>query len=186
MSPLNPVFVSVSRLKGLFASRYRMLDDLCKNLDMMLRTGLLEANNRLDAYSEAVDSVKMTPYGYYMRDSLWGMFSYLDTVNVDCVIHEESVAHSLAHMASVELGMFFRGVKLERIELRLKRVEDFIEYLSREATAERDMLSLEPHEVRYAAELRNRFVRERERVRASADRYAKKHATRGVVVADFY
>src|SRR6185436_9335151 len=94
MSPANPVFVPVSRLKGVFASRYRMLDDLCKNLDMMLRAGLIESNNRLDTYSEAVDSVRITPYGYYMRDTLCGMFTYLDLICLDCAIHEESVAHS--------------------------------------------------------------------------------------------
>jgi len=179
MSPLNPIFIPVSRLKGIFASRYRMLDDLCKNLDKMLLAGILEANNRLDAYSEAVDSVKMTPYGYYMRDTLCGMFSYLDLVCVDCAIHEESVANSIAHMAREELDLFFRAVKGERIELRLQRVEEFLDYLIREAEAEREMLSLEPHEVRYASELKKRFIEERTRVRASANRYVKKGETAG-------
>jgi hypothetical protein len=87
-------------------------------------------------------------------------------------------------MASVELGMFFRGVKGERIELRLKRVEEFVEYLSREAEAEREMFSLDPHEVRYAAELRKHFVEERERVRKSASRYVTKAHQRGTNVGD--
>jgi hypothetical protein len=97
-------------------------------------------------------------------------------------IHDESVANSIAYMARDELDLFFRGVKGERIELRLKRVEEFLNYLCREADAERDMLSLEPHEVRYAVELKRRFLEERERVRASAARYIKK----GQVTADHY
>lgn len=174
MSPLNPAFIAVSRLKGIFASRYRMMDDMCKNLDMMLKTGILESNNRLDAYSESVESVKMTPYGYYMRDTLGSMFTYLDLVCVDCAVHSQSVANSIAYMAGEELDLFFRGIKGQRIELRLKRVEEFIAYLNVEAEAERDTLSLEPHEVRYAADLRKKFAEEREKVRASAERYIRK------------
>jgi hypothetical protein len=141
---------------------------------MMLKTGILEANNRLDSYSDDVDAVKMTPYGYYMRDTLGGMFSYLDLVCVDCAIHEQSVASSIAHMACEELDLFYRGVKGERIELRLRRVEEFLNYLIREANAELEMLSLEPHEVRFASELRTGFIHERELVRSSAARYIKK------------
>jgi hypothetical protein len=174
MSPLNPVFIPVSRLKGIFASRYRMLDDLHKNLDMMLKTGILEANNRLDVYSEAVDAVKMTPYGYYIKDTLSGMFTYLDLVCVDCAIHDQSVANSIAFMSRDEIDLFFRGVKGKRIALRLKRVEEFLNYLSKEADAEREMLSLEPSEVRFAGELQRRFLEERQRVKASAKRYVKK------------
>lgn len=174
VSPQNPVFISVARLKALFANRYRMLDDLYQNLDMMLRKGLLESNNRLDEYSDSVDAVKITPYGFYMRNTLCGMFSYMDLVSVDCSIHEESVAHSLAGMARKELEMFFKGVKGDRIELRLARVEEFIEYLCREAAAERDYYSLDAHEVRYAAELQAAFIEEREKVRGSAKRYIEK------------
>ena len=174
MSPLNPVFIPVSRLKWIFASRFRMLDDLCKNLDMMLKTGILESNNRLDAYSDAVDSVKMTAYGYYMRDTLCGMFTYLDLVCVDCAIHEQSVANSITHMAREELDLFFRAVNGERIELRLKRVEEYLDYLNREADIEREMLSLDLSEVRYASELKKKCIEERETVRVSAERYVKK------------
>jgi hypothetical protein len=174
VSPLNPVFIPVARLKAAFANRYKMLDDLYKNLDVMLRKGLLESNNRLDEYSDSVDAVKITPYGFYMRTTLSGMFSYMDLVSVDCSIHEESVAHSLAGMARKELEMFFKGIKGDRIELRLARVEEFIEYLCREAAAERDYYSLDTHEVKYASELQAAFIEERERVRGSARRYIEK------------
>jgi len=170
VSPLNPVFIPVAKLKAVFASRYKMLDDLYKNLDMMLRKGLLDSNNRLDEYSESVDAVKITPYGYYMYKTLHGMFSYLDLVNVDCAFHEESVANSIAIMAGKELDMYFRRIKYDRIEQRLERVQTFIEYLERESAAERDYFSLEPHEVKYSADLKARFEEERERVRLSAAR----------------
>ncbi|MEI6705365.1 MAG: hypothetical protein WCL71_17825, partial [Deltaproteobacteria bacterium] len=174
VSPLNPVFIPVARLKAVFANRYRMLDDLYQNLDMMLRKGLLESNNRLDEYSDSIDAVKITPYGFYMRATLSAMFSYIDLICVDCSIHEESVAHSLASMARNELEMFFMGVKKDRIELRLARVEEFIEYLCREAVAERDYYSLDANEVKYATNLKAVFCMERDRVRISAKRYIEK------------
>jgi hypothetical protein len=52
--------------------------------------------------------------------------------------------------------------------------DGFNGYLNREAEVEREMLSLDPHEIVYAATLRKRFLAERERVRASAARYVKK------------
>jgi hypothetical protein len=82
-------------------------------------------------------------------------------------------------MASEELDLFFRAVKGQRIELRLKRVEEYLDYLNREADVEREMLSLDLHEVRYASELKKRFIEEREKVRMSADRYVKKGMTTG-------
>ena len=70
MSPINPVLIPVSKLNGIFTTKYNMMDDLIKNLDMMLRKGIIESNNRLDQYSENVDSIKITPYGYYLKDVL--------------------------------------------------------------------------------------------------------------------
>ena len=177
ISPVNPVFISISRLKGLFSSKFKMPEDLLSNLDIMLRTGILEANNRLDYYSEAVDSVRITPYGYYMRDTMAKLFTYLDLVCIDCSIHEESVAHSLSRFASNEVELFVENRTLERIQLRFDRTEEFVNYLVREADRERDMLGLEPYDVRYAAEIKQSFIEERVRVKASAERYARKQAS---------
>ena len=109
-----------------------------------------------------------------MRDNLWAMFTYLDLICIDCATHEQSVANSLAAMASQEFDLLHWGNVGDRVELRLKRVEEFITYLSRESDIERDMLSLSPKEVRYAEELKKRFATERQRVKSSAARYVNK------------
>ncbi len=186
MSPLNPSFIPISRLKGLFASRYNMMDDFCRNIDKFLRVGVLEANNRLDQYSDAVDMIKITPYGYYLKDTLSGMFSYLDLVCLDCGIHDEGVAHSLANMAKEEFSLLFNGKRGERIELRLNRVALFINYLCQEAEKERDLYALEPHEVRYATELKTQFEKESAHVRSSASRYVKRDAPREFTIGDLW
>ena len=174
MSPINPVLIPVSRLNGIFTSKYNMTDDLIKNLDMMLRKGIIESNNRLDQYSENVDSIKITPYGYYLKDFLSNMFSYLDLICIDCAIHDEGVANNLAAMASIEFELFFSGKKGERIELRLKRVHEFIDYLKREIEYEIDLFSLEADDINYALLLEKKFNAEREKVLSSAERYVSK------------
>lgn len=174
MSPINPVLVPVSRLNGIFTSKYNMVDDLTKNLDMMLRKGIIESNNRLDQYSENVDSIKITPYGYYLKDVLSNMFSYLDLVCIDCAIHDESVANSLATMASEEFELFFSGKKGERIELRLRRVQEFITYLKREMEHEIELFSLTADNINYAYFIDVNFKQERKLVMSSAKRYVCK------------
>ena len=50
-------YISVSELKSYFSETFNMLDDFVANMDMLLKRGFIEADNRLDVYSESVDRV---------------------------------------------------------------------------------------------------------------------------------
>jgi hypothetical protein len=170
MSRANPIYVPLSLLKSHFASNFNMIDDLVKNLDLLLHTGLIESNNRVDEYSDSIDSLKITSYGYYMVHRLCYMFNYIDLVCLDCGIHDQSVAHSLALLAERDMELFFKFRKKDRIEVRLQRAQEFIDYIVKEEEIEREMYSLEGGEVRYSIALRESFDREKPRVIASAKR----------------
>jgi len=167
MAPQNPCYVALSQLRGYF-SEFDMLDDLNKNLDVLLRRGLVESNNRVDEYVEGIDSLKITPYGFYMTRTVCYMFNYLDLVSLDCGVHQESVAHSLANLADKDIDLFFKGEKMERINTRLQRVQEFVDYLDVEEQIEKDVYSLDANEVNFCRVLKERFAKEKLRVLKSA------------------
>ena len=63
-----------------------MREDLELSLDMLLKHGLVEANNRLDELSPGVDSVRIMRYGLFMLNVMPRSFTYVELVSVDCAI----------------------------------------------------------------------------------------------------
>ena len=51
----------MSTLRGYFASVFDMLDDLEKNLDIFLRKGVIESNNRIDKLHHQSNRYKSAP-----------------------------------------------------------------------------------------------------------------------------
>lgn len=138
----TPAYVHVTELMTYFADTFNMVDDFIANLDVLLKHGFVEANNRMDAYSEDVDQIKITSYGIYMLKELAYNFTYLDLICTDCGIYDESVHNYLVEAARKEFNHFIRQERLNRVEIRLERVEQLIAYLNAEEKRERDTHSL--------------------------------------------
>ncbi|ADU36672.1 hypothetical protein [Variovorax paradoxus] len=167
----SPSYFDVAELRGYFAETFGMLDDFEKNTDTLLKHGFVEANNRLDAYSDSVDSVKITRYGTYMIEELAWNFTYLDLVCTDCGIFDEQVSNYLTEAAKEEYSLFLKGERVERVKVRLERVEEFIKYLEEEEKRERDLYSLGmPVEEMFTSKIRATFDGEKNRVLRSAKR----------------
>lgn len=159
----------VAELKGNFADTFNMVDDFVKNLDLLLKHGFVEANNRVDEYSEAVDAVKITNYGTYTVSELAFNFTYLDLVCTDCGIFAETVSNYLVEAARKEYGFFTKGQRMQRVEIRIDRVQQFIDYLAKEEQRERDIYSLGmPESEMFTYKCRATFEAEQVRVLASA------------------
>ena len=90
----NPEYVPLSRIRAYFAENFNMLDDSEKTMDVFLKGGVIESNNRIDEYSDSIDSVKITAYGLYIAENLAPNFSYLDHVCLECCIHDQRNADS--------------------------------------------------------------------------------------------
>lgn len=166
-----PPYFGVAYLRTYFAETFNMVDDFEKNLDLLLRHGFVEANNRLDAYSEALDSVKITNYGLYMLNDLAKYFTYLDLVCTDCGIYSQSDSNYLIEAARQEYALFMKGDRVERVRVRLDRVDKFIAYLEYEEAQERDLYSLGmPTDEMFTYSARQSFDVERRRVLRSARR----------------
>lgn len=168
-----PSYISVAELRTYFAETFNMLEDFERNLDVLLKHGFVEANNRVDMYTPEVDSVRITNYGLYMFNALAYYFTYLDLVCTDCGIFDQQVSNYLSEAAKEEYRHFTRNERMERIKVRLDRVEQFIEYLSQEELAEREMYTLGmPENEMFTFKAKESFSVEKQAVIKSASKQA--------------
>nr|WP_288355716.1 hypothetical protein [uncultured Pseudomonas sp.] len=171
----TPCYLSIAELRSYFAETFNMLEDFEKNIDVLLKHGFVESNNRLDQYSESVDSVKITNYGLYMINELAFFFAYLDLVCTDCGMYSEQASNYLTEAAKREYSLFTKGDRVSRVQVRLERVDEFIKYLKAEEEREKEFYSLGmPEEEMFTFKASDNFAPERERVLKSA---AKQKAT---------
>ena len=186
MSPENPTHVPLSAVRGYFANTFNMVDDFEKNLNVLLKVGIVESDNRVDEYTDEIDSIRITPYGFYIATDLAMMFNYIDLVCLDCAVHDEGVARSLAHLADEDINLYFKSNKMERVEVRLRRAQIFVEYLVQEEEGERDTYSLDENDVRYSKALSESLRTEKERILRSAKRNYGKKQNFGPTLGDYW
>lgn len=174
----SPSYFDIAELRAYFAETFGMLNDFERNTDTLLKHGFIEANNRLDEYSGSVDSIKITRYGTYMIEELAWNFTYLDLVCTDCGIYDEQVSNYLTEAAKEEYSLFLRGERVQRVQVRLARVEEFIKYLENDEARERELYSLGmPTEEMFTAKIRATFDSERSRVLRSAKRQTSRRGS---------
>ncbi|MDP2254999.1 MAG: hypothetical protein Q8K05_02900, partial [Polaromonas sp.] len=167
----SPAYYDIAELRSYFAETFGMVEDFERNVDVLLKHGFIESNNRLDSFSSSVDSIKVTAYGLYMVRGLAFYFSYLDLICTDCGIFSEQISHYLTEAAKSEYSMFLDGDRVERVQVRLARVEEFIKYLEKEEIRERDIYSLGmPASEMFTALIKSNFEAEKRRVMKSAKR----------------
>lgn len=165
----SPAYFSVAELRGYFAETFKMVEDFECNLDVLLKHGFIESNNRLDHYSPSVDLIKITNYGLYIYQDLAFYFTYLDLICTDCGIFDLQISNFLAEAAKEEYALFNKREKSERIKIRLDRVERFIDYLYYEENLERETYSLGmPKEEMFSYIAKQAFAKERVVVTRSA------------------
>jgi hypothetical protein len=175
----SPSYANVAALKAYFVETFNMADDLIKNLDVLLKHGFIESNNRIDYYDENVDSVKITNYGLYMFNELAYNFTYLDLVCTECGIFSEEVSNYLSEAAKQEYSLFIKNERTERVKIRVDRVGRFLDYLQAEEMRERELYSLGmPEEEMFSKKSQDAFSAEGQRVVGSAKRQEAKRRAR--------
>lgn len=163
IDPSNPFFVSISELKDYFSEYFNMVEDFELNLDHFLKKDLVEANNRIDYYCEAVDNIKITTYGLYIYKTLSSYFTYIDLISTDCGLFNESVASDMVALSNKEYRHFTQRQAKERVYARFSKVESFIEYLIDEESKENDFFNLSPSS-NFATQLKDQYYIEKDSV----------------------
>lgn len=168
IDPSNPFYISISEFKDYFSENFNMIEDLEKNLDIFLKLDLVESNNRLDFYCDAVDSIKITTYGLYIFNILSSFFTYIELISTDCGFFNESKAHEMVSLSNEDFRLFTARKRLERVKARISKAETFIAYLEKEEDQELEFYGVHLH--RFTPKIRESFELERVEVLRSAQR----------------
>lgn len=167
-------FYSLPQLLTDLANRFHMEEDQKQALDMLLRYGLIESNNRIDEYDDTIDSIRATAYGSHIFLDLSSAFSYLDLISTDTALYEPRVCNELSKIALEEYAIWekfnsVREKRIERVEKRITKTIEFVDYLEREEDREAELYGLTPEE-RFVPRMKLRLQEEIEHVRRSAAR----------------
>lgn len=134
----------VDSLSDEFETNFRMREDFISCLDVLLRHGMVEANNGLDSYSVkgvndeeiVVDEIRITAFGVYAYDFLVGLFAYMDLVSMDCGIASEPLYTEFCESFKNERLLAQSKSRRELLDLRIERAVKFCEYLKQEEARE--------------------------------------------------
>jgi hypothetical protein len=153
MSPDAEGYWRVDGLIDEFDSKFGMRQDCESALDVLLRHGLVEANNRLDTYSVEkagsdgkeliyADEIRITAFGVYMLEHLSRTFTYLELVSLDCGLADESLYHSFCKAAANERIAGLSDERRGRMTSRLERAAAFVRYLQVDEDREKSKFML--------------------------------------------
>lgn len=131
--------------------------DCIKHLSLYLEKGLIEANNRLEVYSEKVDQIKLTAFGNYLYEYLAFNFAYVDLVSLDCGLFSETLNNSMVQSANKELKFYYNRDFMSRIEKRIERTRSFMDYLEDIENQEFDDLNLDSTDMKFTPKLREQI-----------------------------
>lgn len=151
-----------------FEEKYYLKEDCEKHLDVFIKKGIIESSNRLETYDDLIDQIKITAYGHYVFDSLAFNFAYLDLVTLDCGVFNEELNNYLAKSANEESRHKQNNNIMNRMQIRIERLEQFIKYLEQQEAEEFDHFNLDASEIQFAKKIRESFDNEKSRVIYSA------------------
>jgi len=178
LSKLNEIqgtaFHPISSIITEFSNRFLMDEDFRLSCDMLLKYGLIESSNRIDEFNDDIDGLRITAYGNYIYNDLIKAFTYIELVSTDTAVFDSRVSAELASL-SIEEYSLWEGSwvdakkRLERVETRLKKADEFVRYLEAEEEREVEQFGLAPSE-RFTLAIRFSLDEESENVRRSANR----------------
>lgn len=158
-----------------FEEKYILKEDCEHHLNVFMNKGLIESSNRLEEYTDKVDQIKITAFGNYIYDFLAFNFAYIDLVCIDCGIFDEELNNYLSKSANEELKLKNSKKIVERMKLRIERVEKFLLYLEQQEQDEAEAFNLDSSEINFSSKIKAAFLNEKERVLSSAKRSNGKH-----------
>lgn len=156
-----------------FENRYFLKDDCEQHLNILINRGLIEASNRLEEFNNDVDQIKITAFGNYLYEHLAFNFAYLELVCIDCGGFSEELCNYLVKSANDELKLKQTHKTIERIQLRIERVDKFLEYLCIQENEEFESLNLDKSEINFSLKMKISFDSEKERILESANKNKK-------------
>jgi hypothetical protein len=162
-------FIDIKYLIHQFDVKFDSKNDCIKHLSLYLEKGLIEANNRLEVFTENVDQIKITALGNYLFEYLAFNFSYIDLISLDCGVFNESLHNSMIESANSELKYYYSRDFMSRIKKRVKRAEDFVDYLEEIERQEFEDLNLDETDMKFVPKLREAIEKQITYIMSSAE-----------------
>jgi hypothetical protein len=144
----NDIYISIYELKSHFIETFNMEDDFLLNIDILLKRGMIESENGLDKYDEKLQKVKISSFGYYMQDTIFRDFTYLELIASDLAVLDKQVSNQIVHYSNEDYRLLKQGedgtiskkeqreLRYKRIKIRLSKVNKFCDYLEKQEALE--------------------------------------------------
>lgn len=132
-------YVDVSRMIGLFEEVFDAREDFLRTIDRLVARQLVETNTRSTESVRGASHVRATSAGWYFSRHLLHKFSYLDLVLQDTPLSSGPVEETIRKLVEQVDNLGDREEqKFDRLDVRFRRVEKFLEYLEEEERHEAD------------------------------------------------
>lgn len=169
-SPEGQGYVELANVVAAFEERFDDRSDCVRTLQRLLARQLIEADTRVTDSLAGVTHVRATSAGWYFDRYLVSRFAYLDLVLQDTPFDDDAVEATLRRSVELVDNLGDREEeKMQRIEARFARVDEFLGYLERQEREERALFGLDKIDSIVSkvvvSPLRERFVRERAEIR---------------------
>jgi hypothetical protein len=144
-SPEGQGFIEISRVINAFVNIFDNEEDFIITADRLLGKYLIETDTR------SIDTIRFSNYfritaaGWYYYNYLSRSFAYIDLIFMDTPINDDGVLKSLLeYVISVDtITENYPHNRLEKNELRFSRVNEFMKYLQKEESQERERFNLD-------------------------------------------
>jgi hypothetical protein len=136
-------FVEISKVAGMSEDVFDNREDVVRTLNRLVVRQLIESNTKSVETITGASHVRITSAGWYYARYLVRSFSYLDLVLQDTPVDDPNVEARL-RAAVEEVGNLAdrEDEKLVRMQVRFRRVRDFVQYLRAQEEIERAEFSL--------------------------------------------
>lgn len=174
-------YVSIHELKSYFIDTFNMVDDFLLNIDLLLKRGMIESENGLDKFSDDLQKVKITSFGYFMQETIFKDFTYLELISSDVTVLDRQVSNQIVKYSNDDYKLLKNGQKVasraekdniryERIKVRISKVNKFCAYLLKQEELEFTKYELDKESM-VSKKIKESIDKQiRERVRPSAKR----------------
>jgi len=153
LSIRNDEYISLNELKSYFIDTFNMENDFELNLSMLLSRGFIESENGAEEY-KYLDRIKISSFGYYMQDTIFKDFAYLDLISTDISLVTLATSNSIINQANKEYQLIKDGqnkniseeqsnaLRYKRLLVRVEKVHILLEYLLKQEEYEVQCYSL--------------------------------------------
>ena len=139
--------------KAYFIENFNMIDDYKENMDILLKMGMIESENGIDKYQEDLQQIKISAFGYYMKNVICKDFSYLELIASDLTFLDKQVSNQIIKYSNDEYDLLVDGqnrdisdheknyLRYKRLKVRISKTKKLISYFE-----EQELLELKKYE----------------------------------------